>query len=284
MTLISEMASLTERVAALELEIVPPSQRVFKLLKNTTLEDATFSQIQGTGNPIFVDQMNEKDLYALVLSNLARLCVAQNWEGLLSSGGGGGGVAPWPMSNPTKMEADVLQDTSSSPPYNPYISSTEPIYTTAPRIFPFIAMADGTLNLVKVNITVAGEAGDTMDIGFYTDDEGVPDELIGKATIATDATGKISTDTFTEDVVTVRNTVYWIAYVPTTLDGPLYPKFSAWTKAQSLGIYPSSQIDSGGFYSQLDLQSSAFTLPANITATDLGPLSAERVRINVGWA
>jgi len=261
-----------------------PSKRVFKLLKNLDLENVSFSNVQSAGNPMYLEKLNRQELFDLVLVNFARLCVNAEWEGLLSSGGGGGGVAPWPMSNPTKMEADVLQDTSSSPPYNPYISSTEPIYTTAPRIFPFIAMADGTLNLVKVNITVAGEAGDTMDIGFYTDDEGVPDELIGKATIATDATGKISTDTFTEDVVTVRNTVYWVAYVPTTLDGPLYPKFSAWTKAQSLGIYPTSQIDSGGFYSQLDLQSSAFTLPANITATDLGPLSAERVRINVGWA
>jgi len=258
-----------------------PSKRVFKLLKNLDLENVSFANVQSAGNPMFLEKLNRQELFDLCLVNFARLCVVQEWEGLLSSGGGGGGVAPWPMPDPVQMEADVLQDLAATPPYNPAGAATEPIYTSSPRFFPFIAMHTGTLNLVKCNITVAADTGEVMDVGFYTDNDGVPETLIGKVSMPTEATGKIETSTFTADVATVRNTVYWVGYVPPTLVSS--PKFSAWSRSQALGVQSSDQVDSSNMMTQLDLSSSDGVLPATVTSTDLGPSSTERVRWYVGW-
>lgn len=65
-----------------------PSKRVFPLLQNLDLDSVTFSQVQGTGNPISIEDMNEQEMIDLVIVNLARLCVAGEWDGLLDAGGG----------------------------------------------------------------------------------------------------------------------------------------------------------------------------------------------------
>jgi len=68
-----------------------PSKRVFPLLQNLDLDTVTFAQVQGTGNPITIEDMNEQEMIDLVIVNLARLCVAGEWDGLLEAGGGVGG-------------------------------------------------------------------------------------------------------------------------------------------------------------------------------------------------
>ena len=68
-----------------------PSKRVFPLLQNLDLDSVTFSQVQGTGNPISIEDMNEQEMIDLIIVNLARLCVSGEWTGLLESGGGIGG-------------------------------------------------------------------------------------------------------------------------------------------------------------------------------------------------
>jgi len=64
-----------------------PSKRVFPLLQNLDLDSVTFSQIQGVGDSITIEDMNEQELQDLVLVNLARLCVSSEWTGLLEAGG-----------------------------------------------------------------------------------------------------------------------------------------------------------------------------------------------------
>jgi len=53
-----------------------PSKRVFPLLQNLDLDSVTFAQVQGTGNPITVEDMNDQELQDLVLVNLALLVFA----------------------------------------------------------------------------------------------------------------------------------------------------------------------------------------------------------------
>ncbi len=65
-----------------------PSKRVFPLLQNLDLDSVTFSQVQGTGNPISIEDMNEQEMIDLIIVNLARLCVSGEWTGLLEAGGG----------------------------------------------------------------------------------------------------------------------------------------------------------------------------------------------------
>jgi len=65
------------------------SPRVYKLLKTKTLEagdgatQIAFSDVQGVGDPITIEDLNREELYRLVLVNFARLSVKQEWDGLL---------------------------------------------------------------------------------------------------------------------------------------------------------------------------------------------------------
>jgi len=59
------------------------SPRVYKLLKNTLLEDLTNDDITLIGEPISIEMLNEDELRRLILVQLARLTVKQEWDGLL---------------------------------------------------------------------------------------------------------------------------------------------------------------------------------------------------------
>lgn len=65
-----------------------PSRRVFPLLQNLDLDSVTFAQVQGVGDPITIEDMNEQEMVDLIIVNLARLVCAGEWSGLLEAGGG----------------------------------------------------------------------------------------------------------------------------------------------------------------------------------------------------
>jgi len=65
-----------------------PSKRVFPLLQNLDLDSVTFAQVQGVGDPITIEDMNEQEMIDLIIVNLARLVCAGEWNGLLTAGGG----------------------------------------------------------------------------------------------------------------------------------------------------------------------------------------------------
>ncbi len=59
------------------------SPRVYKLLKNTTLENLTNADITSVADPISIEMLNEDELRRLLLVQLARLSVKSDWSGLL---------------------------------------------------------------------------------------------------------------------------------------------------------------------------------------------------------
>ena len=59
------------------------SPRVYKLLKNTLLENLTNDDLTLIGDPISIEMLNEDELRRLILVQLARLTVKQEWDGLL---------------------------------------------------------------------------------------------------------------------------------------------------------------------------------------------------------
>jgi len=63
------------------------SPRVYKLLKNTTLEAlaADADDLINTGKPISIEELNEDELRRLILVALARLTVEGEWNGLLGT-------------------------------------------------------------------------------------------------------------------------------------------------------------------------------------------------------
>ena len=63
------------------------SPRVYRNLKQKDLENVTFNEVKDTGDPISIEMLNEDELRRLLLVNVARLCVAGEWNGLLNAGG-----------------------------------------------------------------------------------------------------------------------------------------------------------------------------------------------------
>jgi len=65
------------------------SPRVYKLLKTKTLEagdqehQIQFSDVQGVGNPITIENLNREECIRLIIVNVARLSCKQEWDGLL---------------------------------------------------------------------------------------------------------------------------------------------------------------------------------------------------------
>jgi len=59
------------------------SPRVYKLLKTTDLENVTNAQVTSVGNPITIEELNREECIRLIVVNLARLSVKQEWDGLL---------------------------------------------------------------------------------------------------------------------------------------------------------------------------------------------------------
>ena len=61
----------------------PISPRVYKLLKNTDLENVTNAQVTSVGDPITIEELNREEFLRLIIVNFARLSVKQEWNGLL---------------------------------------------------------------------------------------------------------------------------------------------------------------------------------------------------------
>jgi len=78
------------------------------MLQNLDLDTVTFAQVQSTGNPISIEDMNEQEMFDLVLVNLARLVVAGEWDGLLEAGSGTAGN----MLSVTPPSASYVYDLS----------------------------------------------------------------------------------------------------------------------------------------------------------------------------
>ena len=77
------------------------SMRIYELLKETDLENLSYSQFRGVAEKLFIEPENEDEMRRLVLVQLARMAVRGDWDGFLTGGGGGGGA-------PTNAEYVVM--------------------------------------------------------------------------------------------------------------------------------------------------------------------------------
>jgi len=59
------------------------SPRVYKLLKTTDLDSLTDDDLILIGNPITIEELNREEMIRLIIVQLARLSVKQEWDGLL---------------------------------------------------------------------------------------------------------------------------------------------------------------------------------------------------------
>jgi len=171
-----------------------PSKRVFPLLQNLDLDSVTFAQVQGTGNPITIEDMNEQEMVDLIIVNLARLCVSGEWTGLLEAGGGGGAVLG--VGAGAKSSA-VYSSLTKQAPFGRGSPDTGMTWNLNPaQYIPFIAPVTATMDSVTISVTTASTGGTDMLMCVYNSDEdsGVPTtQLSDEVTVECSSTGYIET-------------------------------------------------------------------------------------------
>ena len=193
-----------------------PSKRVFPLLQNLDLDNVTFAQVQSTGNPISIEDMNEQEMVDLIIVNLARLVVAGEWDGLLEAGGG--------TMSPTAIKAQGYSSTrdqyvvGNGPVWGATADSTDSgtalssNYTT---YRPFIS--PNSANVADVNMWVAtASAGQVVEFGIWAndDDTGLPTgNSLTSCSLSLGATGLVTQASLTGTATLVRGTQYWFGYV-----------------------------------------------------------------------
>jgi len=257
-----------------------PAKRVFPLLQNLDLDSVTFANVQGTGNPISVEDMNEQELQDLVLVNFARMCVAGEWTGLLEAGGGEFNAEL------TKYNWDGDTDPIRILALAPYgcVSrnhSDSSIENAALNFFPFISPFTGTVSEVDVYMNQNSGATGALDLGFYSDLEGVPQTLLGEFVIdiSSPAGGTLTQTTSSADVDLTRGVQYWMGMFGDNFESQ--PQFTA-VDIQSNGSSPLQVAANGisGINSAMYNPSSS----GNATITDwtaLSPITSNPINVGV---
>ena len=216
-----------------------PSKRVFPLLQNLDLDNVTFDQVQGTGNPISIEDMNEQEMIDLIIVNLARLCVAGEWNGLLTAGGGeqfafqpiDASLMPSTYANYSPTDVYRVQSTTTA-------STTMEDKAVFVR---FVAPKDGVMNEITLRTGVTQSSKDDVQIGIYESSGGLPSGA-GIGFIDIDVNGGVdlytSSSWSTTPTLTAGET-YWIGFAPA---GSAVPAIStaSYNQYLSLGLthYP----------------------------------------------
>jgi len=183
-----------------------PSKRVFPLLQNLDLDNVTFAQVQSTGDPISIEDMNEQELQDLVLVNLARLCVKSEWDGLLEAGS-----ATFNAVLPTSVGTATRYQPAMAPPFATGGSTASQTFTdfNDPRAYPFVAAESGDVSEIGILVQASTTSADAL-VGIYsTSSAGKPDALLGYATIEFGATGEVYQTSITGTITLVAGTNYF---------------------------------------------------------------------------
>ena len=252
------------------------------MLQNLDLDALTFSQVQSTGNPISIEDMNEQEMVDLIIVNLARLTVAGEWDGLLSSGGSPAGQNP-----PTTMfaAADAQFYPHQCPPWGGSGTTTTRVGENAvgatvgyPIYFPFISPVSGSINTIGVR--TAGTEATNIFVAVYSNTSANgPGSIMGAAATISLASSTTPTASPSSTVTLVAGVQYWMAFCMTTLvTGPMF-----YVQNTGPGIGANGSISVAADYTIYDTSQTANTLPS--TAGTSGFLSnAKKIVTEIVWA
>jgi len=170
------------------------SPRVYTNLQNTDLANVTFTNVEATGDPIQIEEANEDELRRIVLVNLARMCVAGEWTGLLEAGGGGGTVLG--VGAGVKTGANYSSLTKQGPFGRGSPDTTMTWNLDPAQYFPFVAPVTATMDSVILSVTVATASADMLMCVYNSDaDTGAPTtQLSDEVTVECSSTGFIEVD------------------------------------------------------------------------------------------
>ena len=263
-------------------DAIKRSPRVYTNLQNIDLDTVSFAQVQSTGNPIAVEELNEDEMRRLVLVNLARLVVAGEWTGLLEAGGSDFNVV---------LLEDVISGdytryvVNSYPPYGSSTTTSQNFSTSTTNdkcfFWPFIAPESGDVAEIGIEIIVASSEANDIQVGIYsTDTTGAPDTLLGKAELDSESTGAVYDTSLSATVTLVKGTQYWIGFCRSTT--AINVTFRGISKAYMPAMSPwnAPNINSKGVTLRLD--NGTLSLPAgSITLTEFVPTDYDNPAISM---
>ena len=187
------------------------SPRVYTNLQNIDLDTVTFANVQATGNPIAVEEMNEDELRRLVLVNLARLVCAGEWNGLLTAG-----------SSAAYLPAKITGQGTSFPfvPYNggsadvTNFNASEGNYYASPFVAPDgdLTLATGTASC-QIYVQTPGDDPSSFFVGIYSNgSDNAPETLLSTVEFDTSGAG-LKTLAWSDAVTLSGGTQYWVAWL-----------------------------------------------------------------------
>jgi len=141
-----------------------------------------------------------------------------------------------------------------------------------PSFRSFIAPVTGTVSSFSAYVdTAAATASTDITLGIYSDDGGVPDSRLGYADIDCSATGSVTQASITGTISLTEGVQYWYAWVTTNSTDS--PTLRAETQADTQYVTGQVAAIAGTDYQVflVDINATANTLPASITASDLYP-------------
>lgn len=106
--------------------------------------------------------------------------------------------------------------------------------------YPFLAGHDGTIDEIGIDVA-ASASGKNLLVGIYsTGSNGLPDTLLGSATISIASTGKVYQTSITGTITLVKGTQYYVAWVVDSGSG-LFS--SSWYWSEDTGTQYSINVD-----------------------------------------
>jgi len=167
-------------VARMSLPDATRSDRIYPLLQNLDLENLAYATLQGTGETLNIEEMNEDELRRLVLVNLARLSVKGEWNGLLTSGGTGAGEMPGGSAASPAGGGYLVQYPMFYPNAKAETSGNGVVRfnDNQATFFPFWNYKAGTMD--SLTCRLASTNVDDIMVGLYTTgSDGCPNTLVG---------------------------------------------------------------------------------------------------------
>jgi len=169
------------RVVRMSLPDATRSDRVYPLLQNLDLENLAFATMQGVGNTLAIEEMNEDELRRIVLVNLARLTVSGEWNGLLTAGGGAGagempgGSAGSPAGNSLLVQYPMFYPNSRAETSGNGVVRFNDNQAT---FYPFWNAKAGTMDTISCRLAATNV--DDLIIGLFTSGaDGCPNTIVG---------------------------------------------------------------------------------------------------------
>jgi len=267
---------------AMSLPDATRSDRIYPLLQNLDLENLAFATLQGTGETLNIEEMNEDELRRLVLINLARLSVKGEWNGLLTSSSASFSLELLPPDFDGSTEE--YQIASATPPGTNDVQAQNQSQAGW-LLYPFVAAKSGALDSMAIYVSATGSTTTgTIDVGIYSDNNGVPNALLGYAQFDPSSTGTKTDTSLSATITLTRGTQYWISWFKngTNNNPTLYS--AEYDNGGGTGI--SANVFSQGSPTIKDESTVAPTsFPATVTASNLASGSGlPKLMVGLKWA